>query len=109
MKQPIMNATIASAIKKYLQYNYTDGYDRFNYTNAYIGKTYRFVPVNIGTDVYEFCVCPIKSYETVVAFIDLQTDTVYECGKYSKTTSKQLSQISGRHTHRKLIEGIGWF
>ena len=35
----------------------------------------------------------VKSYETIVAIIDLDMDTLYELGKWSSTTSKQVTQI----------------
>ena len=35
----------------------------------------------------------IKSYETIVAIIDFDMDTLYELGKWSSTTSKQVTQI----------------
>lgn len=35
----------------------------------------------------------IKSYNTIVAVIDDQQGELYELGKWSKTTSKQVTQI----------------
>ena len=35
----------------------------------------------------------IKSYNTIVAVIDDQNGELYELGKYSRTTSKQVTQI----------------
>ena len=35
----------------------------------------------------------IKSYNTIVGLVDTKVKKVYEIGKYSKTTSKQFTQI----------------
>lgn len=35
----------------------------------------------------------VKSYNTIVAVIDDQNGELYELGKWSKTTSKQVTQI----------------
>lgn len=61
---------------------------RFNHCNAYTTMG-ALVNVTIGND--EYYVLPIKSYETVVGFV--YERTVYEIGKYSRTTSKQFTQI----------------
>lgn len=37
----------------------------------------------------------IKSYKTIVGMVDHDNDKVYEFGKYSRTTSKQFTQIMG--------------
>lgn len=61
---------------------------RFNHCNAYTTAG-ALVNVTIGND--EFYVLPIMSYTTVVGF--WYDGTVYEIGKYSRTTSKQFTQI----------------
>lgn len=38
----------------------------------------------------------IKSYTTIVAVIDCTDNILYELGKYSKTTSKQIIQINNQ-------------
>lgn len=35
----------------------------------------------------------IKSYETIVGLVDMEEMKFYEIGKYSPTTSKQITQI----------------
>jgi len=50
----------------------------------------------------------IKSYHTIVGLIDCKEHVVYEIGKYSRTTSKQFTQICNqlfRGYDRKYIEG----
>lgn len=61
---------------------------RFNHCNAYTTEG-ALVNVTIGNN--EYFVMPIMSYETVVAFV--YNHIVYEIGKYSRTTSKQVTQI----------------
>ena len=60
----------------------------------------------IGTEFYQFRKCQawisecinhryflVKSYNTIVAVIDDQLGKLYELGKWSTTTSKQVTQI----------------
>ena len=61
---------------------------RFNHCNAYTAMG-ALVNVTIGNN--EYFVLPIMSYETVVGFV--YERIVYEIGKYSRTTSKQMTQI----------------
>ena len=35
----------------------------------------------------------IKSYSTIVGLVDNENQTMYELGKWSRTTSKQITQI----------------
>lgn len=42
----------------------------------------------------------IKSYATVVGLVDHANDTMYEIGKYSKTTSCQIT-----HLQRNVLSG----
>lgn len=61
---------------------------RFNHCNAYTTDG-ALIDVTLGnTDYY---VLPIMSYTTVVGFA--YNGIVYEIGKYSRTTSKQFTQI----------------
>ena len=62
---------------------------QFNHCNAYIGG-FVYVPNEDGT-VHK-CT-PIKSYNTIVGFVDNNDGIIYEYGKYSRTTSKQVTQI----------------
>ena len=51
----------------------------------------------------------IKSYRTIVAIIDHDEKKLYELGKYSRTTSKQVSQILNsmfRGYDRELVDRI---
>ena len=54
---------------------------RFRHCNAYISSC-------IGNRYFL-----VKSYNTVVAVIDDQTGDLYELGKWTRTTSKQVTQI----------------
>lgn len=54
---------------------------RFRHCNAYISEVIR----------NRYYV--IKSYNTIVAFIDDQTGELFELGKWSRTTSKQVTMI----------------
>ncbi|MBO7695415.1 MAG: hypothetical protein J6T10_22550 [Methanobrevibacter sp.] len=49
---------------------------------------FKFSKVIIGND--EYFVTALRSYDTVVGFI--LDDTLYEVGKYSRTTSKQITR-----------------
>lgn len=61
---------------------------RFNHTNTYT-TIYCDTYIGVGSKVY--AVTPIKSYEIIVGFV--YDDVVYEIGKHSRTTSRQLMQI----------------
>ena len=50
----------------------------------------------------------IKSYHTIVGLVDCKERVVYEIGKYSRTTSKQFTQICNQmfsSYDRKYVEG----
>ena len=80
-------------------------YQRFNYCNAYIvswDNCAYIIPSqyhkNIG--IVKIQAVPIKSYNTVVGVVikawfenDITLIELYEIGKYSRTTSKQVTQI----------------
>ena len=63
-------------------------WSRFNSCNAYLGNTQY---IEFGGITYK--IIPIKSYNTIVGYYNETEDTAYEYGKYSRTTSKQFSQI----------------
>ena len=64
---------------------------QFNYCNAYTtGGALELVVIGDT----EYWVQPIKSYNTIVAFA--YQGQFYEIGKYSRTTSKQVTQIYNR-------------
>lgn len=77
---------------------------RFNQCNAYTGNMF-YITDDDGK-VHK-CI-PIKSYRTIVGFADTTDDIIYEYGKYSRTTSKQFSQIShqvfGYEYKRELVD-----
>lgn len=78
-------------------------WQRFNSCNAYLGNT---VYVTDDKGVTHHLV-PIKSYRTIVGFMDITDDVAYEYGKYSPTTSKQFTQICNQifnHPKRELVE-----
>lgn len=64
-------------------------YTRFNYCNAYIGDDL----LDIYCDGVRHTIRLIKSYNTIVGFADISTATFCEIGKFSRTTSKQCTQI----------------
>ena len=87
----MMNKILANDIRNQLQAkrNHTV-WKQFNHCNAY--TAYEKITVTIGDT--DYTVTPIRSYETIVAFE--YDGTVYEIGKYSRTTSKQVTQITNR-------------
>lgn len=92
----LLDDVLVNDIRNMLQDMYIE-WHRFNYCQAYttINKynTRELVKVIIGnTDYY---VQPIKSYNTVVGFA--YCDQFYEVGKYSQTTSKQVTQIYNKY------------
>ena len=85
----MLDYIVANDIIKDLQSKRLDiEWVRFNHCNAYTTAG-ALVNATIGND--EFYVLPIMSYTTVVGF--WYDGTVYEIGKYSRTTSKQFTQI----------------
>lgn len=71
------------------------GLIQFRSCKAYYGYepiTMYWVDEIIGEE-HEAHIIPIVSYDTVVGFADLDTQVVYEYGKYTPTTSKQFTQI----------------
>ena len=66
-------------------------YYRFRNCNAYISETY--VDIIDGETGECNTVRLIKSYDTIVAFYDYDSNCFCEIGKFSRTTSKQLTQI----------------
>ena len=88
-----MNKHLANDIINQLQsVSHQTEWERVNYTNSYIGN---MQVVIIGEDVHP--VTPIKSYDTVVAFVHWDSGYLVEVGKYSRTTSKQITQIHNNH------------
>jgi len=57
-------------------------WNRFNYTNAYISNK------------LEGRYYLIKSYYTIVGMVNEEQKKFFEFGKYSPTTSKQITQIN---------------
>ena len=71
------------------------GFVQFRNCNAYYGYepiTMYWADEIVGYE-REAHVIPIRSYNTIVGFADIDNQVVYEYGKYSRTTSKQFSQI----------------
>jgi len=70
-------------------------WNRFNNCNAYVSQCLK----------NRFFL--IKSYSTIVGIVDDQEADFFEIGKYSKTTSKQVTQIHNQmfpDTTRKYVE-----
>lgn len=61
-------------------------YKRFNHCNAYISEVVFCSAENVTFQL-------IKSYDTIVGFVNLDTKEYIELGKWSRTTSKQVTQI----------------
>ena len=66
-------------------------YYQFRSCNAYIANEYITVRDDETGEDHEIRL--IKSYNTTVAFYDYDTNSFCEIGKFSRTTSKQLTQI----------------
>ena len=77
-----MSTTAARDILSEMPYDIT--FHRFRSCNAYVS-----VPFIVDGKVYR----AVKSYSTIVAIVDIYNDTFTEFGKYSVTTSKQVTQI----------------
>lgn len=85
----MLNSIVANDIRNGLQCMRSNiHWVRFNYCNAYTTGG-ALIEVTIGND--DYYVLPIMSYTTVVGFA--YNGVVYEIGKYSRTTSKQFTQI----------------
>lgn len=70
-------------------------WNRFNNCNAYVSQCLK----------NRFFL--IKSYSTIVGIVDDQEADFFEIGKYSRTTSKQVTQIHNQmfpDTTRKYVE-----
>ena len=67
-------------------YSNTRDWTRFNYCQAWISD-------EIFNSAYGITFRLVKSYNTIVALIDITNKKYYEIGKYSRTTSKQVTQI----------------
>ena len=102
----MLDIIVANDIRNALQCMRTSiEWVRFNYCNAYTTNG-SFVEVIIGNDVYN--VLPILSYTTVVGFF--YDGIVYEIGKYSRTTSKQFTQICNTYfsDYERIYKGRIW-
>ena len=64
---------------------------RFRSCNAYIAED--LIDIEDSTDGTVHSIRLIKSYDTIVAFYDYDNNVFCEIGKFSPTTSKQLTQI----------------
>lgn len=87
--------TNAEVIKKAGELR-TDRWFRFNSCQAYTS--------GILEDRYIL----IKSYSTIVGLVDIANQMFYEIGKYSRTTSKQITQIHNQKFSsfsREFVEG----
>lgn len=72
-------------------------YSRFNYCQAYISE-------RIYCSTFDLDFQLVKSYETIVAVIDHTHQKFIRLGKWSRTTSKQSTQI--HNTHCRYYEDI---
>lgn len=76
----------------------TVNWQRFNYCQAWVSEPLQYNNIMIRL---------VKSYNTIVGFINLNTCEYIELGKWSRTTSKQVTQIHNamfRSFERKFID-----
>ena len=74
-------------------------WSKFNYTSASI------------SDLIDNRYILIKSYNTIVAMVDTYQNKLFEFGKYSRTTSKQITQINNQmfsECERIFINETNW-
>lgn len=99
----VLNSILANDIVNALQSKRFDiDWVRFNYCNAYTTAG-ALIEITIGND--DYYVLPIMSYTTIVGFV--YNGVAYEVGKYSRTTSKQFTQICNTyfpHCDRTYVE-----
>lgn len=77
------------AIMEYLKKNEDKiPFVQFKSTKSWYGDF-----VNIYTDDLQARVRPVLSYRTIVGYFDCDEEVFYEYGKYTSTTSKQVTQI----------------
>lgn len=98
-----MKMTKESIISIYNNINRVEGerpyndplkWNRFRSCNAYLAHEPITVPDENGE---EHLILVVKSYNTKVAFYDYTTHCFCEIGKFSRTTSKQCTQIFNTH------------
>lgn len=66
---------------------------QFRSSSAYTGT---MQVVTIGNK--DYFVIPFRSYDTIVAYTDFDSNIMYEVGKYSTTTSKHVTQYFAQET-----------
>lgn len=79
-------------------------FEQFRHCNAYISN---YVYEEESKTYYRL----IKSYNTIAALVDCDNYILYEFGKYSTTTSKQITQIHNAYfsdCKRVLINETNW-
>lgn len=64
-------------------------WNQFRHCNCYTTEDSVIFETSGGVEYLS----PIRSYSTVVGFVNRLTHEVFECGKYSQTTSKQFTQM----------------
>ena len=102
MKNTNINETSIINLTNNLNKVYHPKFNRFNFCQAYISDA-----INHNGEIYRL----IKSYDTIVALIVASESVVYELGKYSRTTSKQITQIINRHCqsfNRVTLKTANW-
>lgn len=93
-----MNNTTVNEIRNKLQQMTHDiEWEQFRSMQADIGT-----PVFVNVDANEYLVQPFQSYTTIVGFVDNMTHTFYEVGKYSRTTSKQVTVFCNTYGYNKV-------
>ena len=88
MKANNTNNAIMNVINQAAANAYNTKFTRFNYCQAYIGE---LDSIEVEGVTHNFRL--VKSYKTITGYVDLDEGVFYELGKYSSTTSKQMTQI----------------
>ena len=86
MRLKRLNRTFADIKHEVELYGKENGikWKRIRNRNFYISNTFRY---------NEHYIILFKSYNTIVGFVDETENMFYEIGKYSRTTSRQMTQI----------------
>ena len=95
-----MNSILANVIINQLQARrYNLEWTQFHSMQADVGE-----PIEVTIGNTDYAVIPFQSYTTVVGFVVLDDiHTFYEVGKYSRTTSKQVTRFCNENNLKKVF------
>ena len=71
--------------------------DEFTFQRYKSIKGFYGMWVNIDTPEVKARVVPIKSYKTIVGYVDCDEEIFYEYGKYTASTSRQVSGMYNQY------------